>query len=55
VVHEQKEYEKPEVIIAQIEQLDEERKALMEELKELMSEDDEVLSMAAELEATHAS
>lgn len=55
VVHEQKEYEKPEVIIAQIEQLDEERKALMEELKELMSEDDEVLSMAAELEATYAS
>jgi hypothetical protein len=54
VIHEQKEYEKPEVIIAQIEQLDEERKALLEELKELLSEDEEVLSMAAEPEVVYS-
>jgi type I restriction enzyme M protein len=53
VVHEQKEYEKPQVIIAQIEQLDEERKTLLEELKELLSEDEEVLSIAAEPEAIY--
>ena len=37
VIHEQKEYEKPEVIIAQIEQLDEERKQLLQELKAQLS------------------
>lgn len=36
VVYEQKQYEKPEVIIAQIEQLDEERRTLLEELKEMI-------------------
>jgi len=37
VVYEQKEYEKPELIIAQIEQLDEERKQLLKELKAQLS------------------
>lgn len=36
VVHEEKNYEKPQVIISQIEQLDEERTALMKELKVLL-------------------
>jgi type I restriction enzyme M protein len=36
VVYEQKQYEKPEIIISQIEQLDEERKSLLEELKEII-------------------
>lgn len=49
VVHEQKEYEKPEVIIAQIEQIDEERKQLMYDLKEMLLEDG-TLSIAAEPE-----
>ncbi|WP_276133507.1 type I restriction-modification system subunit M [Polluticoccus soli] len=47
VVYEQKQYEKPETIIAQIEQLDEERRQLLGELKNLLQEDT-TLSMAAE-------
>lgn len=39
VVYEQKEYEKPEVIIEQIEQLDRERQALLQELKLMLAED----------------
>ena len=39
VVYEQKTYEKPEVIIAQIEQLDEERYQLLQDLKKMMTED----------------
>jgi type I restriction enzyme M protein len=54
VVHDQKEYEKPEVIISKIEQLDEERKVLMEELKELLAVDEEVVSLTAEPEADYA-
>jgi type I restriction enzyme M protein len=38
VVYEEKQYEKPEVIIAQIEQLDFERQNLLIELKKLLSE-----------------
>ncbi|NTS42738.1 SAM-dependent DNA methyltransferase [Flavisolibacter sp. BT320] len=52
VVYEQKTYEKPEVIIQQIEALDEERKILLEELKEMLLEGD-VLPMAAEPEETY--
>ena len=36
VVHEQQEYEKPEVIIEQIEQLDSERHSLLKELKKML-------------------
>lgn len=36
VVHQLREYEKPETIIAQIEQLDEERKMLLEDLKDMI-------------------
>ena len=36
VVHEQQEYEKPEVIIEQIEQLDSERQVILKELKKLL-------------------
>jgi type I restriction enzyme M protein len=39
VVYEQKEYEKPEVIIAQIEQLDLERHQLLQDLKMMLAED----------------
>jgi type I restriction enzyme M protein len=39
VVYEQKTYEKPDVIIAQIEQLDEERQSLLQELKEMLATD----------------
>jgi type I restriction enzyme M protein len=39
VVYEQKEYEKPEIIIAQIEQLDHERYQLLQDLKKMLSED----------------
>jgi type I restriction enzyme M protein len=38
VVHEQKEYQKPEVIIEQIEQLDRERYNLLESLKNILKE-----------------
>jgi type I restriction enzyme M protein len=48
VVYEQKQYEKPEVIIAQIEQLDEERRELLAELKSMLLEGEETLSLAAE-------
>jgi len=37
VVYEQKEYEKPEVIIGQIEEQDKERQALLKELKSMLS------------------
>lgn len=39
VVYEQKEYEKPEIIIAQIEDLDRERQSLLLELKKMLAED----------------
>lgn len=39
VVHEQQEYEKPEVIIEQIEQLDSERQSLLKELKKVLKSD----------------
>jgi type I restriction enzyme M protein len=39
VVYEQKEYEKPEVIIAQIEQLDQDRHQLLQDLKMMLAED----------------
>jgi len=39
VVYEQKEYEKPDVIIAQIEQLDQERHELLQELKQMLATD----------------
>jgi len=39
VVHEQQEYEKPEVIIEQIEQLDSERQLILKELKSLLKSD----------------
>lgn len=39
VVYEQKEYEKPEVIIAQIEQLDQDRHQLLQDLKKMLAED----------------
>jgi type I restriction enzyme M protein len=39
VVHDQKEYEKPEVIIAQIEELDQERHLLLQDLKKMLAED----------------
>jgi uncharacterized protein (UPF0335 family) len=39
VVYEQKEYEKPEVIIEQIEKLDEERHQLLQDLKKMLAED----------------
>ncbi|GAB3542507.1 class I SAM-dependent DNA methyltransferase [Pontibacter brevis] len=39
VVHEQKDYDTPEIIIAQIEALDEERRQLLGELKEMVSLD----------------
>lgn len=52
VVYEQKEYEEPDVIIAQIEKLDEERKALLEELKEMLLSESP-LAMAAEPEADY--
>jgi type I restriction enzyme M protein len=48
VVYEQKQYEKPEIIIAQIEQLDEERRELLVELKTMLLEGEETLSLAAE-------
>jgi hypothetical protein len=38
-VYEQKEYEKPDVIIAQIEQLDQDRHALLQDLKKMLAED----------------
>lgn len=47
VVYEQKLYAKPNVIIEQIEQLDEERAVLLAELKRLL-EEDEPLTIAAE-------
>jgi len=52
VVYEQKQYDKPDVIIRQIEKLDGERKALLEELKEMLLEG-ETLPMAAEEEAVY--
>jgi type I restriction enzyme M protein len=39
VVYEEKQYEKPEVIIAQIEQLDQERHKLLQDLKKMLAED----------------
>jgi type I restriction enzyme M protein len=36
-VYDQKEYEKPEVIIAQIEQLDHERHAIQQDLKKMLA------------------
>lgn len=39
VVYEQKAYEKPDVIIAQIEQLDQERHELLQDLKKMLAED----------------
>jgi type I restriction enzyme M protein len=39
VVHEQKEYEQPSVIIEQIEELDRERQTLLKELKKMLSQD----------------
>lgn len=39
VIYEQKEYEKPEVIIEQIEQLDEERQELLQQLKKMLASD----------------
>lgn len=48
VVYEQKHFEKPEVIISQIEQLDAERSELLEELKKILINSDDLLSVAAE-------
>ena len=39
VVYEQKTYEKPDVIISQIEQLDQERHTLLQDLKKMLAED----------------
>ena len=39
VVYEQKQYEKPDVIIAQIEELDRERQQLLKDLKKMLAED----------------
>ena len=39
VVYEEREFEKPEVIIAQIEHLDQERQKLLEDLKKMLAED----------------
>ena len=57
VVYEQKLYEKPEVIIDQIELLDKERSTLLQQLKSLLAEDftDEQLSIAAEPKVTYSS
>lgn len=52
VVYKQKEYDKPDIIIQQIEKLDHERKVLMEELKEMLF-DGEALSNAAEPETEY--
>jgi type I restriction enzyme M protein len=48
VVYEQKQYEKPEVIIEQIEQLDAERRGLLEDLKVMFQNEKNALSAAAE-------
>ncbi|RPD51417.1 type I restriction-modification system subunit M [Paracnuella aquatica] len=48
VVYEQKQYDKPEVIIAQIEALDEERRELLGELKAMLLEGEESFAMVAE-------
>ncbi len=45
-MHEQKQYECPEVVIEKIEQLDEERRALLEELKEMLLRSQELMIIA---------
>ena len=57
VVYDQKQFEKPEVIIEQIEQLDEERAELLQQLKLLLAHDttEDQLSVAADPKTTYSS